>query len=65
MRVYIDNREYLVDSDTVFLNEAILRYTKRDDGVAAFLNRRIVPRSEWEKTMITDGDEINVIFARS
>lgn len=64
MKIYIDNREYLMEPDIVFLSDAVIRYKNREDGSVAFVNQKIVPHSEWEKTMLNDGDHITVIFAK-
>lgn len=64
MRIHIDNKEYLTDPDIVFLSDAVMRYKNREDGVVAFVNHRIVARTEWDKTRIKDGDDIIVIFAK-
>ncbi|MDE6410777.1 MAG: MoaD/ThiS family protein [Muribaculaceae bacterium] len=64
MRIYIDNKEYITDSDIIFLNDVIQRYKGRNDGVTAFVNQTCVPRSEWDKRMIREDDNITVIFAK-
>lgn len=33
-------------------------------GIAVALNMEMIPRSEWEITSVTEGDEIEVITAR-
>ena len=31
------------------------------DGIAVGLNRRVVPRAEWDKVLIQEGDEVEII----
>lgn len=63
MKIYIDNREFILNNDEISLSDAIMNRTTRNDGIAAFVNQRVVERSKWELTRIQDGDRITVIFA--
>ena len=63
MNIVVNNTAYSfaenASLDTV-IEELQVSETK---GVALALNETIIPRSEWEKTVLSDGDKIIIIGA--
>jgi sulfur carrier protein len=35
----------------------------RENGIAVALNREVVPRGDWQRTLLADGDRIDVVTA--
>ncbi|MCS7297383.1 MAG: sulfur carrier protein ThiS [Bacteroidia bacterium] len=33
-------------------------------GIAVAINRRVIPRKEWTQTVISEGDQIELVYAR-
>lgn len=45
------------------LAEAVSSVTSASSGIAAALNDRVIPRSQWTETEIADGDRIEIVTA--
>ncbi|GAA2961714.1 sulfur carrier protein ThiS [Streptomyces enissocaesilis] len=55
-----ENRE--VDAGTT-LGALVAALTRAPSGVAAALNETVVPRGQWDATVLGDGDRIEVLTA--
>lgn len=62
IRVKINGSSRQLDGP-VPLAELVTREIGRDDhaGVAVGIDRQVVPRADWDKVMVDDGDEVEII----
>ncbi|MCS7152726.1 MAG: sulfur carrier protein ThiS [Bacteroidia bacterium] len=47
--------------------ESLLKQLQIDPqqvGIAVAINRRVIPRSQWRETIILEGDQIELVYAR-
>lgn len=47
--------------------ESLLKQLQIDPqqvGIAVAINRRVIPRSQWRETIIVEGDQIELVYAR-
>lgn len=47
--------------------EALLRQLRIDPqqvGIAVAINRRVIPRAQWRETFLSDGDQVELVYAR-
>jgi sulfur carrier protein len=54
-------RHALVVGSTVA--EVVARHCDRAEGLAVARNREVVPKSEWQATMVEAGDRIEIVSA--
>lgn len=45
------------------LAEAVASITSAPSGIAAALNDRVIPRTQWEQTTLSEGDRIEIVTA--
>ncbi|MCS6895618.1 MAG: sulfur carrier protein ThiS [Bacteroidia bacterium] len=65
MRVQL-NGESIVLSQGINI-ETLLRQLNIDPqqvGIAVAVNRRVIPRPQWKHTILSDGDQIELVYAR-
>jgi thiamine biosynthesis protein ThiS len=43
------------------LAQLVERLDMKGDRVAVELNREIVPRAKWQETMLSDGDQLEIV----
>ena len=48
-------------SDGVTLTQLISELGMKGDRVAVELNREIVPRAQWDGTLLNDGDQLEIV----
>jgi thiamine biosynthesis protein ThiS len=53
-----DDRDF---DGTLALSALIERLGMKTDRVAVELNRAIVPRDQWDKTQLSDGDRLEIV----
>ncbi len=61
MNITLNGHATEVEADT--LSEIVRTVTSRRTGVAAAVGGQVVPRSEWDTTVVHDGDVIEVVAA--
>lgn len=47
--------------------EALLQQLQIDPqqvGIAVAINRRVIPRAQWRETLLSEGDQIELVYAR-
>ncbi|WP_328945101.1 sulfur carrier protein ThiS [Streptomyces sp. NBC_00250] len=57
------NGEPRVLSGPLSLDALVTTLTTAHSGVAAALNETVVPRGEWETTLLGEGDRVEVLTA--
>ncbi|MCX4980381.1 sulfur carrier protein ThiS [Streptomyces sp. NBC_00572] len=57
------NGEPRVLSGPLSLDALVATLTTAHSGVAAALNETVVPRGEWETTLLGEGDRVEVLTA--
>ncbi|WP_329277870.1 sulfur carrier protein ThiS [Streptomyces sp. NBC_00691] len=57
------NGEARVLSGPLSLDALVATLTTARSGVAAALNETVVPRGEWETTLLGEGDRVEVLTA--
>lgn len=65
MRVQLNGEPFILSPGTNV--EALLRQLRIDPqqiGIAVAINRRVVPRTQWRETTISEGDQIELVYAR-
>ncbi|MHC4410305.1 MAG: sulfur carrier protein ThiS [Planctomycetota bacterium] len=60
MRIRLNGAEREFDRDTT-VAQLVDEITKDRSRVAVERNRMIVPRAEWEYSIVSDGDEVEVV----
>ena len=60
MRVTLNGAERDFDRDTT-IAQLVDEITKDRSRVAVERNRMIVPRAEWEYSIVSDGDEVEIV----
>ena len=63
MQITIDNESYTFDENTSLENAIDILQLEDKTGIALALNEEIIPRSEWNKTILFDEDKIIIIGA--
>ena len=63
MRLLINGDSRLIPGMTKFgaLDQVLSALSIRKELVAVALNDIIVPRARWDKTMVSDGDRVEVV----
>lgn len=61
MKILINNQETLTEVTSVAMLAAELALPER--GVALAVNNRIVPRTAWAETALSEGDNVTIIKA--
>ena len=62
MTVTLNGEPHLAAS-TMSLADAVALLTTRPAGVAAALNGEVIRRTDWPRTPLADGDDIEVVTA--
>lgn len=62
MKIYVNNKETELATGS-HISELTTVLQLPEKGIALAQNNRIIPRSEWEKTSINEGDQIVIIQA--
>ncbi|MCX8112002.1 MAG: sulfur carrier protein ThiS [Bacteroidia bacterium] len=66
MRVQLNGEPLILPDDTENI-ETLLRHLRIDPqqiGIAVAVNRRVIPRSQWREKVLSDGDQIELVYAR-
>ena len=63
MQITINNESYSFDENTSLENAITSLELKEINGIALALNEEIIPRSEWQKTILFDEDKSIIIGA--
>jgi sulfur carrier protein len=63
MQISINKQNYQFDENTSLENAITSLELKELNGIALVLNEEIIPRSEWQKTILFDEDKIIIIGA--
>ena len=63
MQITINNESYTFDENTSLENAIDILQLEDKTGIALALNEEIIPRSEWNKTILFDEDKIIIIGA--
>lgn len=61
MTIYINGKE--VNGRFATLAEAVASVTKAPSGIAAALNDKVVPRHQWEETLLSEDARIEIVTA--
>ena len=63
MKIYVNQKEYLTDSEQLTVIRLLNEIQSPTAGVAVAVNNKVVRKVDWESTMLTEGDQITVITA--
>ncbi len=63
MQVTINKQNYQFDENTSLETAIETLELKETNGIALALNEEIIPRSEWQKTILFEEDKIIIIGA--
>lgn len=61
MRIQINGEPREIPGDSLYLHELIASLSLAPQKVAVEVNKTIVPRNQWEKTPLKDGDQIEIV----
>ena len=61
MRIQINGEPREFSTGSLSLNELLETLALAPQRIAVELNKTIVPRSLWEKTILKDGDQIEIV----
>lgn len=59
MKITINGQEQT--SDRITLAQLIEKLGMKQDRVAVELNRNIVPRTQWQETNLSEGDNLEIV----
>jgi sulfur carrier protein len=62
MSIFVNGERRQLDPDTA-LDALVAALTAAPSGVAAALNETVVPRAQWSKTLLSEGDRVEVLTA--
>ena len=62
MNVFVNGERQEIAAGTA-LDALVATLTKAPSGVAAALNETVVPRAQWSKTILSEGDRVEVLTA--
>lgn len=60
MIVRINGKEYAFEEEVPFLS-VLEKFKIKKEAVAVELNRKILPKSRYNETIIKDGDKIEIV----
>ncbi|MDE6697127.1 MAG: sulfur carrier protein ThiS [Muribaculaceae bacterium] len=63
MKIYVNQKEFHMDSDRLTVAELLNEIQSHKPGVAVAVNDKVVRKVDWESTLIAEGDYITVITA--
>lgn len=61
MRIQINGEPREIPQSSLSLNELLDTLSLPPQRIAVELNKAMVPRSQWEKTTLKDGDQIEIV----
>ena len=61
MRIQINGEPREIPQSFLSLNELLDTLSLPPQRIAVELNKTIVPRGQWEKTTLKDGDQIEIV----
>ena len=61
MRIQINGEPREIPQSSLSLNELLDTLSLPRQRIAVELNKTMVPRSQWEKTTLKDGDQIEIV----
>ncbi len=61
MRIQINGEPREIPQSSLSLNELLDRLSLPPQRIAVELNKTMVPRRQWEKTTLKDGDQIEIV----
>ncbi|GHB43445.1 sulfur carrier protein [Streptomyces umbrinus] len=62
MSIFVNGERRQLAPDTA-LDTLVAALTAAPSGVAAALNETVVPRAQWSKTLLSEGDRVEVLTA--
>ncbi|MGP4042686.1 sulfur carrier protein ThiS [Streptomyces sp. 2A115] len=62
MNVFVNGARQQLAAGTA-LDTLVTALTAAPSGVAAALNETVVPRAQWSKTLLSEGDRVEVLTA--
>ncbi len=63
MKIFINQKEYLTDSEQLTVSRLLNEIQSPTAGVAVAVNNKVVRKVDWESTLLADGDQLTVIPA--
>lgn len=61
MRIQINGEPREIPQSSLSLNELLDTLSLPPQRIAVELNKTMVPRSQWKKTTLKDGDQIEIV----
>jgi len=61
VRIQINGEPREIPQSSLSLNELLDKLSLPPQRIAVELNKTMVPRSQWEKTTLKDGDQIEIV----
>ncbi|MEU9880599.1 sulfur carrier protein ThiS [Streptomyces phaeochromogenes] len=62
MSIFVNGERRQLAPDTA-LDTLVAALTAAPSGVAAALNETVVPRAQWSRTLLSEGDRVEVLTA--
>ena len=63
MKLFVNQKEFLTDSDRLTVEELLNEIQSHKPGVAVAVNDKVVRKANWNSTFLAEGDQITVITA--
>ncbi|MDR0970953.1 MAG: sulfur carrier protein ThiS [Bacteroidales bacterium] len=61
MKIRVNNREKILPENVSIAKMLEINNLKEKEGIALAINNDIIPKEEWENTILKDGDSIIII----
>lgn len=64
MKLTVNNQEKNYNQSTLYLQDLLdLEFPQRQNGIAIAIDDSIVPKSDWESTLLTENTAVLIITA--
>ncbi|MDR0790378.1 MAG: sulfur carrier protein ThiS [Bacteroidales bacterium] len=62
MKIFVNKKEKIVPADCS-IKELVSISMEQNFGIAVAIGSKVIPRSQWEETKLSEGDGVTIIEA--
>ncbi len=63
MKIFVNNQPIQTEEQTSLFSLVLSQVGENSKGLAVAVNEEVVPKNEWEKTMLNQHDQVLIIKA--
>lgn len=63
MEIFVNNQPILTEEQTSLLSLVLSQVGENSKGLAVAINEEVIPKNEWEKTILNQNDQVLIIKA--